>query len=468
MAKAKPGPNQDELLVVAERSGQMVAREFNIEPDEWQNSLEANLHLQNALSGLLKINLLRPFVDIDEIIETRYADRTDEGRDEIREHSAAKLEVVTKSTKTEFAHAIGHFARISAGEDPESVKAESRRKFSDFAKKYSGASNNKRAHQLRQSLVQKVREMLSNDRPEVEARVTEFNRENGLRPHALKLEKKGEKIIKLTPLETRERLLAVQGDPRAGFIPKTNHAKNVVISWLDYLDNPEFPRGIRNQLSEVFTHNQRMIESEEQYWQTGNTEMALRGLESITWEVGDHAIDAFTSLVKMIELKKDLDDTPGAQTRLADAFPEGHPGLAVLIRHRALKELISTGDVKGLLHPFTILRTSQDPPPSARPNSNEPGKRKTLLNQFTRPDIRPKFAKYIAQQTEALRVGQVRGELEEVIDDLTNEFNFFRDRLIDILRIDDTMISRELFDYDQVKHAAQTALNTMSELYAVA
>src|SRR5690606_25709107 len=111
------------------------------------------------------------------------------------------------------------------------------------------------------------------------------NRKNGLRPHAPEAMD-----------STTERLAAIKGDPRAGFYPKTNSEKVLVLSWLDYLDNPEKPLGIVNQLREVFVRSQgfkpRKTTAPESDSPTTKKKHfgvphGVRALESITWEVGD-------------------------------------------------------------------------------------------------------------------------------------------------------------------------------------
>ncbi len=414
----------------------MHVRDFEADPLA-NDRCEQKLHLINALQDLGAAKLRDGFAAADpQVIQERYGKRT---QDVVAGAARKKGELLASAEEnfkraskfSELQDHIRQFGRYALGKlHPYGVH---RVMFSDFAKRFYVAGDSFKARAgYRKQLIADITDMQGWERPEefIPA-VTRFNREQGYRPHQEKPTPKtqdSQANRELEKLTTLDKLDAVVGDPRAQFIPKTNHAKNTVTAWLDYLDNPAHPAGINNQLFEVYISNQkrlRMTPSE-----------AARALESIAWEVTDHASDAQQSLEHVTDLQAQVAECMAPHVTLAEEFPDGHPGLYVWARHRALKELMATGYVAGLDKPMTVLRTTTDPPPSQRPHGTEPGKHKTLQNQFTRDDIQPKFKTYVEDLVARTRIGEVRGEFGDILTDLTNELEFFQNRLAEIANID--------------------------------
>lgn len=429
-------PTEDSLFVVGEKTP--YTHVPNPEADPLSNErIGQKLYLINALQDLAAAKLRDGFAMANPAVaQARYGDRADA----VREGAERKKGEFLVSAEENFKRAskfnelkdhIKQFGRYALGKlHPYSVH---RTMFSDFAKRfYAGGDSFKARADYRKQLIAEIGDMQGWTGPEefIPA-VTKFNREQGRRPHQEKPTQKAqttEADKELEKLTTIDKLEAVIGDPRAQFVPKTNHAKNIVASWLDYLDNPKYPAGINNQLFEVYISNQKWL-------QMTPTE-AARSIESIAWEVSDHASDALQSLENIKDLQTKVAECMAPHVTLAEEFPDGHPGLFVWARHRALKELMRTGDVADLDKPMTVLRTTTDPPPSQRPHGTEPGKHKTLQNQFTRPDMLLKFKTYVDELLSRTRIGEVRHEFDEIVEDLTNEFEFFQHRLADIASID--------------------------------
>lgn len=462
----KSPPEQESLIVVGEKTDLMHISDPNADPLA-NDRIEQKLHLINALQDLAAAKLRDGFAAADpQATQERYGKRADNviaGAARKKGEFLASAEVNFKraSKFNELTDHMRQFGRYALGElHPYFVH---RVMFSDFAKRfYVGGASFKTRADYRKQLLADISGMQGWTRPEeFIPTVTKFNHEQGRRPHQEKAKPKTpdtEADKELEKLTTLDKLEAIAGDPRAQFIPKTNHAKSVVASWLDYLDNPAYPAGINNQLFEVYISNQKR-------WRMTPSE-AARALETIAWEISDHATDALQSLEHVRDLQARVAECMAPHVTLAEEFPEGHPGLFAWARHRALTELMATGTIVGLDKPMTALRTPTDPPPSQRPHGTEPGKHKNLLNEFTRPDIKPKFKTYVEGLMARTRIGEVRGDFEDILTDLSNEFEFFQNRLADMSNID--AHSRENPRFHPARDVAQQAIAEFMSHNAVA
>lgn len=451
----KVNPNQGEMLVLSGHSDQVVTKEFYDDPSGLQLEIEKKLHMQNVLSATFKVNMLRPFVSNDEIAYLEYG----EGEaPKVLTGAAINLRNYITSAKHEFAMATGHYDRIKDGEDPEQVKNDTRAKYSDFLKKYAGARNTKAAHVFRKQLVSEV-EALSAD-ADPEAYVSEYNRAKELRPYYKPVEEaksshSDDSEEQAAQLSNRERLLSFMMDPRAGFVPKHNGELDQMLSWLDYLDNPEYPLGINNQLGEVFGKGR---------WPRGKSkvkgpwlgdEFGVRAVESIAWKVGDFLLESQARLralqelgefvkeegspeLKLFELCNQTDGEVGLNS-LPELFGEHWFGLAAMVQYSDITEYIDTGEVKALAkHP---LSTTEDPPRSQRPKySAVPGKRKTTLNHYTGGSVADPTGEYgvhIIAKLKQMTVKDARKIITNCIQDVSLENSFMRRRM------------NELWDFDQ-------------------
>lgn len=463
---ASRSPNPERLIIVGEKTGLMHVP--NPEADPLANDrIGQKLHLINALHDLGAAKLREGFVSSSPAVaEARYGERAEavrSGADRKKgEYLASAEDSFKRASKLdELMDHIKQFGKFALGNLHPYIAY--RVLFSDFVKSfYFSADSSKARVDYRKQLIAGITDMQCWSTPEDSiSTVTQFNRAQDRRPHKVKSSSK-----KPSPapgkidqtLTTIDKLDAVVGDPRAQFIPKTNHAKSVVASWLDYLDNPAYPAGINSQLFEVYISNQKRLNMKPQE--------AARALETKTFEVIDHATDALLSIGKITDLKTQVAECMAPHVTLAEEFPDGHPGLFVWARYRALKELMATGDVIGLDKPMTVLRTTTDPPPSERPHGTALGRHKTLLNQFTRTDIQPKFKKYVTGLVARTRIGDVRLEFDEIIEDLTNEFNFFQHRLMDIADIDAYTKSNPRFQSTRI--VAEQAIAEFDRQIAVA
>lgn len=456
---AGPSTNeQGELIVVSVRAGVMQPIDPN-QPPATVNRIEQKLHLVNALVDLAGASMRE---HIDKANPRQLQDRYKDQTSAVVEGAKRKRIEMLAGAEESFKKGSGYYALQASGlKPPEGVWRFQNRLYSPFLVSYYGVRKHPALHAYRRQLIHEVGELQGWTRPEqFESVVSELNRASQRRPHKVSKQKgvKTPAEIKLEKLNTIDKLQAVEGDPRAQFIPKTNHAKNVVAGWLDYLDSQAHPRGITDQLAEIYIHNQKKLDQ--------TPREAARALETITWEIGDHAIDAFKSLGHILDLQAAVKECMAPHVTLAEEFPEGHPGWFVWARHQALRELMQTSDIAEMVSPMGILRTSTDPPPSQRPHGTEPGKHKTLLNQFTRPDVRKKYAKYVANLMERTTIGQVRGDFDEIITDLTNELAFFRNRLTDIANIGTH--TRDNPRFRPAQEAAQEVFAELQQLYAVA
>lgn len=426
----KSNPNQESLFVFGEHTELVYPRESvaNISGEITPvDPVEERLHLINCLSFLAGAKMRDGLVKLGpEGVTDRYGDQA----------SAVVLAAYQRGQEMRimaqhaFARATGLQERIAAGEDPARAKAAVREQFSDFLKKYYlGENHYENSRVYRRQLVAEVKAMLENP----EHKVSLFNHAHGLQPHhdagVADVEAIPGISKELPDLSTRQRLEAILFDPRAGFMAKTHNEKNRVLSWLDYLDNPElYPLGIANQLREVMIHSQspdkaRSIRRGAQW--------GLRAQESIAWEMADCLLDAARQLQNIRRLQTDVADSDAYGATMVDEFGIKHPGYGAWVRHQALSELMGAGVVSGLM--ADPLKTSERRLKPKQMGDNAPGKHKIILNQFTRPDRHPMFRVYLESVVSSTTVGSVRKQadlFDDIVADLQNEYDFMHRQIV--------------------------------------
>jgi len=279
-----------------------------------------------------------------------------------------------EEAKTEFFRSLGYYAVKDSGQVNDEELApytkDAQRRWSLFQARYRSVPKAPARYAEIERLVAEVKDT-------VEGR-TLYNRTHELRPHASDKKKVRRNLEDeqpaVRPLTTRERLIALQEDPRAGYIPANNREKNTLLAWLDYFDNPKWPLGIGNQLFEVLVHQQK-----ERTHLDG-----IRAVESITWEVGDYLADAVMGYELLTRLHENLEGIlPSAQlTKVEGLEPEA---LAYLFRFEAIERLLQTDSMDSSLSDPLLVTEDR-----WVKGGIDPGKHKTVYSHFNAPDnVRP-------------------------------------------------------------------------------
>lgn len=433
-------PRQESLLVVSEPTGQMKVRNFHESDKPAVDVIERDLHLMNVLHHLSAASMRDGLLRVG---EGALLDRYGEHASKVVQGAERKRKEHMHEAKLEFARAIGFQALLKSGYSKEQVKVTAREMYDEFLGKYYGMHNHQANHAYRKQLKQAVDVLAEKS----EKTVSVFNRRYGYRPH--RTDKLGEQAQDNDPeeldrLDAAERLQAVYEDPRAGFLPKTSRELTRVMAWLDYLDNPDKELGIIHQLREVFVRAQAPSGRGKPYRQRLGVRGGVRAIESIAWEVGDDLLEAASRLQAVVRLREAISQDQRPTLMLFDEFsaknqPDGDEtlqeifggyalALASLVQYRDLVMFMENGVVMGL--DDSPLMATEDPPRSVRPKwSVEPGKRKTIRNQYTRPDMQPEFKRHIIDSLRSMTFKQARALAEECEDDLRREVTFLARRM---------------------------------------
>jgi len=222
-------------------------------------------------------------------------------------------------------------------------------------------------------------------------------------------------------LDTREKLQALQSDPHAGFLPFTDAEKTVGSELLDYLgDYRQYPAGVGNRLQEIFLRQRRV----------GGAAMANRALISIAFEYGDFALNAQAQLGAMQGMRAELADdhfNPGVS--VAEDFPDGHIGIAPLVRFVDVLALREEGVQLTVFNPLKGIERR-----SVKANSDDKLQHKVIEDRYTTPELDKEVSDRIDAFTEQTRIGLVRPILDAAIANETVRLDFWTNRLRDTRR----------------------------------
>lgn len=419
------------MFAVSARTGQFIVGEQNLSEDSGPavNPVEQKLYLMNVLEHLAAASMRQGFRYADEeALRGRYGAHTEAVR---LGAERRKVEHINQA-KREFARATGHYAMLELGVDEAEAQSITRKEFSDFIKAYGGARGNKARERYRKELERDVDDLLRI--------ASEFNRHHNLRPYAsagvLSL---GEESGKSDPtLSDRGKLLAMLYDPRAGFVPATNREKTLIMAFLDYLDNPEYPLGVNNQLFEVFVHQQKP---------TGRTYRdGVRTVETIAWEIGDYLADAYESRRVLVGLREYIADF-SPDVKVGEEVDKNHAGLVRVVRYQDAMDHINNGDSKVPLK-YGPLQTTEDRW-NPKGSGTDPGKHKTMHSHYTAPETSDEFRAYLVQRIEELRglnFGELRVIVEEAIENEVTRERFTAQRLREIDHLEEYRLMQPVSD----------------------
>lgn len=367
MAKTRQA---ETLFVIAEQTGQIAERSFEVQQFAAVDLVERGIRLQNTISCLAELNLLKGFVS-----SGKYSSYGT-GADVIRERATAKIPELVRSAEEEFKHATGHYTMIAAGEPEGQAKQITSRAYSDFLLAYSRSKDYKAAQAYRRKLAKDVDSLQSYQWPEVITDTASEDQGGEVQQLAsdtpetetTSQEIDQQDIDQQSKLSNFEKLEVLRTDPRAGFLPTTNREKTTALTWLSYIDSPD---GVAQQLLEVFNGSQK-------YDGIGRLE-ALRAVESIVYETADYAADAINSHQQLRELQAALQGILNPHLKL-DVVDE----VADLVGNRALLRYIQIDQFyqqRPEQVPYYLndpLRTFQD-----RTTRTGPGKHKTIHDRLS-------------------------------------------------------------------------------------
>ena len=408
----KVSPEQESFIVASGQTGQMQTREFEGEEIvAATNRTEQKIQLMNVLGNLAAA-------------KSHDGAASDGAAGALTERYGSRAPAVASGAKRranefkvaatrEFERASGMHVLIDSGV---ATTAEARRitreLFSDFLKKYHLTPSNKESAAYRKQLETEVNQL--------QTQQSVFNREHNLRPHKkdTKTQEKSDKEpapISKDTLGTRARMLAIDGDVRAGFLPRSNDEKNKVMAYLDYLDNPNYPLGVNNQLFEVMNHQQRYRRAKPGMPKPirGGGQDAVRAVESIVWELGDYFADANITLQVLRSLEDAMyNASPRLMLHELDDVGIGHPGIVRLVRDLDIRLFVTIGKIEvptGDPLAGTLVRTVAS-------TNRLPGRHKTLYDQYTRPDLgktrkTERLQGYLQSRISSLTVGEARKAL---------------------------------------------------------
>jgi hypothetical protein len=235
-------------------------------------------------------------------------------------------------------------------------------------------------------------------------------------------------------LDTREKLLALRDDPNAGFLPFTDAEKTMGSEMLDYLGNKAaYPAGLGNRLQEIFLRQKGV----------GGIDMAKRALISVAFEYGDFALNAQAQLAALRDLQDEFKDdhfNPGVT--LAEDFPEGHPGIAPLVRFNDILMLRQEGVQVTTFNPLKGIERR-----TVKANSTDTLQHKVIEDRYTTPETPEEVAYRIDSFSESTRIATVRPLVDAAVANEQARFDFWTARLRDTRRHSSAwIIGRQLLE----------------------
>lgn len=397
-----------ELLFPSAATGQIG--EFSTNPEEGVGLVARNLHLINVIDTIGHIAQLEG-LEIKATTQRgqdKLANRYGLGIDAVLHNVSASRTKLFNKVRWEFARADGMFARIDAElQTPEEAKAQTKADLKLFMRQYGNLRNGPERGIYRAQLVNEI-ESLQDER-------TVENREQHARPHIPDYKR-------TETLTDQERLQAISADPRAGFLPTTHTEKTTVLAYLDYMDNPDYPLGVRNQTLEIGGYHHKKANKPGANWKVGR-ENAIQAAWSKTYELGDFLYDAHTQLGALKELQEEL---VNPKLTLCEAVGAEHIAYAALTRFIDLSRLRDKGEKPSGLphHPLHPFRNESSPDLSEYDHKN-----KIIEDPYTHQKTDPEFVDRIQKMPHTLTVKEARKPLNAAIDDAERRRLFMLGRL---------------------------------------
>lgn len=229
-----------------------------------------------------------------------------------------------------------------------------------------------------------------------------------------------ERILEPELARTKEKLIGLRDDSRAGFLPTTHKEKSQAFELLDYLDLAKYPLGVNQRLDEIAQHQQKIAQDPEYehnlkgdaiYWFSQDT------VRSIINEWGDHLHSAIVSHDKLQALKEFLDSGISPRVSVGEAtttdFDEQFD-YTELVRFINLKSLRDGNAIA-----FDPLRTKEDR------TIVHPHKNKIIEDVHTAVGSPEEIQTYIDEVAQELSVKDGRQLINEALADQANRRIFW-------------------------------------------
>jgi len=401
----QPGIGPQEQLFLTTPDSVFIERSFD--QVERVNIIERAIHLRNSIDLLAQVNMRIGFLQSPNAQATYGANA-----DQVTQGAREKITGFRKAAKFEFGRAFGLFL---LDDQPDDVQAEARasalESFAHFYQGYDEDPDTARSPKvLREHLDQNIRLMVSTD-----------NRDNSLRPHKFEPIAASEE----NGMTSREKLTAIQEDPRAGFLPTTHREKNAIMSYLDYLDNPSFKLGPRNQILEVVLFQHKHKKGEAGY------ERGRRAAVSIAHEFGDFYTQSNQQLAQLQRAAEIIGGEVNPKADLQLTFLDEIALIKPLIRYMDLKEFRTAGKVS-----YNYEGKTYQPrlmPMGTQRNESftdqKTGKNKSLEDRYTSEEPHEEMTKWFMKRVSQLKVVDLRKEVLLAITDQQRRVHFHRNIL---------------------------------------
>lgn len=402
---------QEELLIDSGSSGE-IARDFT---DSQADSasvplIEQKIYLIRSLGALAEVNEAAEFIKAanSKIHQPRLKRQFGRNLGSVAAGEYRKKQRYENVARGAFRHAFGTDQLREAGFDNADQLEDST--YQEFYAKFIGAEHAK----ARDELIGR----LQGDIVAIQTGFALQNRDNSTAER--------DKVLRTRlpeDLNTDERVEAILNDPRAGFLPATNQEKNIVLSYLDYLDNPQYPLGVPNQLFEAMRHTQKI---------TTSKEYPVRTLESIIYEIGDFYRDATQQRTVLEELQDRLAGLrPNLTLSEIDEVSDDSLGMATITRYLDHIEALEKGEVAGkTLHQLLMTHTYR------WATGLDSGKHKVKEDRYTGSEVDPDKNNFYSQRIEdrfdKMTVKDVSAILPHVIGDQQMRSRFMKERLQEI------------------------------------
>lgn len=193
--------------------------------------------------------------------------------------------------------------------------------------------------------------------------------------------------VEIPLLDSRQRLEALQNDPRAKFIPSTHTEKVTALSVLDAKSRLDVYRYFNETRRKQYKEGRKNGMSDEKA-----KEYAQDAFRSRLHEVGDFLASATTDIIALEDLQSKTNDIVSPRLKLTESIG-WHPGYAPFVRY-----LDGVAMQSGKEFSFSPLTPVED-----RPAQNFDGQHKIIDDPYTAP----------SHKTE--NVSQVQAHIQEVI-----------------------------------------------------
>jgi len=418
-------PGQDRLFVANPFSGE----EFFSDNSALQLSITRNAHLLDTIDhlsrasmalGLGKAATLNAGSSAVRGLEDAYGSNVDQVVTGAVTKTAPRMLLASKFS---FAEADGLFQRLEDVKDDDerlALKNDTKQRYDLFVGEYYGPAKKDERKTYRARLLLEMSELT--------IRISEDNRDDT-------------SVAEDTQaLNTKGRLLAILSDPRAGFLPGTNHEKNRIISSLDYLDNPEYPLGIANELFQIHNRQNREVGD--------NPEIGgERAKESIVYEMADYYENARLVIAELDVLYEAIVAiNPRLLVGLLDEVDMSSIGLRALGRFMDVSTMVFGGD--------KIVQTLPNPlmDKTERFKKREPGRHKFIRDQYTSREVDPKVLAQLHAHFGLTAVGGLKKLVREARKNEVIRKSFHELRLRELAGI-------TVRDQDPLRAVAQSELD---------